>query len=188
MPRKAAAKPVNPVADNTANTEVVAEVSQNKAPVEKHKYKVKSNLNPRMIVTVRNGFNGALIYKSRRTGERFEWFEFGGEQDMELQELKAAKNNYPAFFQNNWFLIDDPEVIEYLGVSQYYKNALTYEEFDNFFNLPADEVKEKISLLSKGQKLSVAYRAKQLIAEGEIDSIKVINAIEESLGIDLIER
>lgn len=185
MPRKAAAKPVTPVADNT---EAAIEHVSEKPAVNKRKYRVRDNLNPRMVVTVRNGFNGALIYKSRRTGERFEWYEFGGEQDMELQELKAAKNNYPAFFQNNWFLIDDPEVIEYLGVTQYYKNALTYKEFDSLFDLPADEVKEKIRLLSNGQKLSVAYRAKQLISEGEIDSIKVINAIEESLGIDLIER
>ena len=42
--------------------------------------------------------------------------------------------------------------------------------------------------LSKGQKRSVAFRAKQLIDEGTIDSIKTINALESCLGVELIER
>jgi hypothetical protein len=32
------------------------------------------------------------------------------------------------------------------------------------------------------------YRSKDLIASGEIDSRKVIAALEEALGIDLIEK
>lgn len=42
--------------------------------------------------------------------------------------------------------------------------------------------------LSNGQKKSVAYRAKQLIADGVIDSNRKISALEKSLGVELIER
>jgi len=155
---------------------------------EKKSYKVKKNLDPNMIVTVKNGFQGHLIYKSKRTNERFEWESFGDEQDMDLQELKNARNASKAFFTNNWFLIDDPEVLEYLGVTQYYKYALNFASFDDLFKMDADEIEETISHLSVGQKKSVAYRAKQLIDNGEIDSIKVINALEDSLSIELIDR
>lgn len=151
-------------------------------------YRVKQNLDPNMIVTVRNGFQGRLIYKSRRTNERFEWSSFGDEQDMELQELKNAKNSSKAFFINNWFLIDDPEVLDYLGVSQYYKYALNFDSFDDLFTKTAGEIKEIVTHLSVGQKKSVAYRAKELIADGRIDSMKVINALETSLSIELIDR
>lgn len=158
------------------------------APAEKKQYKVKKNLDPNMIVTVKNGFQGRLIYKSRRTNERFEWETFGDEQDMDLQELKNARNSSKAFFINNWFLIDDPEVLEYLGVSQYYKYALNFKSFDDLFENAPDDIKDTIAHLSTGQKKSVAYRAKELIADGVIDSIKVINALEESLSIELIDR
>ena len=141
-----------------------------------------------MIVTVKNGFQGLLVYKSRRTNERFVWETFGDEQDMDLQELKNARNSSKTFFENNWFLIDDPEVLEYLGVSQYYKYALNFDSFDGLFNKTPDEISDTISRLSTGQKKSVAYRAKELIANGSIDSIKVINALEESLSIELIDR
>lgn len=155
---------------------------------ENKQYRVKRNLDPNMVVTVKNGTQGVLIYKSKRTGERFEWSAFGDEQEMDLQELKNAKNSSKAFFVNNWFLIDDPEVLDYLGVSQYYKYALNFTSFDELFERDANEIKETVSQLSNGQKKSVAYRAKQLIADGVIDSIKVIAALEDSLSIELIDR
>lgn len=159
-----------------------------KKKAEKVEYKVIKSLDPNMYVTVRNGFQGLLIYKSPRTHESYRWDEFGAEQDISLQELKNAKSSSKNFFVNNWFLIDDPEIIEYLGVTKYYENALKYDSFDELFSKEPDEIKEVVSKLSKGQKKSVAYRSKQLIANKAIDSIRVIDALEESLSIDLIER
>lgn len=176
-------------------TEPVAEtVVEEQAPVttqvqeEKKQYTVKKNLDPSMYVTVKNGFNGTLVYKSRKTGEQFIWQSFGDEQDMELAELKAAKNSYKSFFINNWFLFDDPEIVEWLGMGQYYKHALNSESFDKLFSKSPEEIEATISELSDGQKKSVIYRAKQLIASGEIDSLKVINALEKSLSVELIEH
>lgn len=143
---------------------------------------------PNQIVTVRNGFQGKLVYKSKKTGEVFIWEEFGAEQDMELSELKSARSSSKKFFINNWFMIDDPEVIDYLGMGQYYKFALNIDEFDALFTKSAGEVRETVSKLSAGQKKSVAYRARQLIGRGEIDSNKVISTLEECLGIELVER
>lgn len=143
---------------------------------------------PNQIVTVRNGFQGKLVYKSKKTGEVFIWEEFGAEQDMELSELKSARSSSKKFFINNWFMIDDPEVIDYLGMGQYYKFALNIDEFDALFTKSAGKVRETVSKLSAGQKKSVAYRARQLIGRGEIDSNKVISTLEECLGIELVER
>lgn len=143
---------------------------------------------PNQIVTVRNGFQGKLVYKSKKTGEVFIWEEFGAEQDMELSELKSARSSSKKFFINNWFMIDDPEVIDYLGMGQYYKFSLNIDEFDALFTKSAGEVRETVSKLSAGQKKSVAYRARQLIGRGEIDSNKVISTLEECLGIELVER
>lgn len=168
-------------------TEVV-ETVEPQVKEEKVSYRVKKDIDPNTIVVVKNGFNGTLIYKSKKTGERFEWPAFGDEQEMDLAELKSAKNSYKNFFINNWFLFDDPEIIDYLGMSQYYKNALSYDEFDKLFEKEPSEIKEIIPSLSTGQKKSLAFRAKQMIADEKIDSIKVINALEESLSVELIER
>ena len=154
----------------------------------KKKPMVPKAFDPNQIVTVYNGFQGKLVYRSKKTGERFVWNEFGAEQDMELSELKSARSSSKKYFINNWFMFDDPEIVDYLGMTQYYRFALKLDEFDKLFSKSVPEIEETIGRLSAGQKKSVAYRAKQLIANGGIDSNRVIAALERCLGVELVER
>lgn len=178
-PRKTAAKAVT--AEAPAVEEATPEVKQKVTArdVDIHEY-----------ITVKNGSVGKLIYISPRTGERFVWEEFGDEQEMELQELKNAKAANKKFFERNWFMFGEDYnwVIDYLGVRAFYKNALVIDNFDDLFAKKPDEIMNIVAKLSAGQKNSVSYRARQLIAEGAIDSMKVIDALEKSLGVDLIEK
>ena len=168
---------------STAAERPAAEVSETtKKPV------VPKEIDPNQIITVRNGFQGRLVYKSKRTGERWSWESFGAEQYMELSELKNARNSNKKYFINNWFMFDEDWVIDYLGMRQYYKNSLNIQDFDQLFKKPVGEIEDIISKLSEGQRKSVAYRAKQLIAEEEIDSNRVINTLEKCLGVELVER
>lgn len=151
-------------------------------------YKVRKQLDPHTIVTVRNGFPGMLIYESSKTGELFRWESLGDEQDMELQELKNARNASKAFYVNNWFRIDDPEILDYLGVAEYYKNALNLIDDEALRSMKPDDIRGTVAKMSDGQKLALKYRVKQMIESGDIDSIKMITAFEEALGVELIER
>ena len=167
-----------------------AEVAENSA-ASASEVKVRmtpKGIDPNMIVTVRNGFQGTLVYISPKTGQTFIWDSFGAEQDMEISELRAARNSAKKFFEYNWFMFDEQWIIDYLGMARYYKNALPIDDFDSLFEKPADEVREIISKLSDGQKRSVGYRAKELIASGEIDSRKTVATLEECLGIELVVR
>ena len=157
------------------------------APVE-NKPLVAKDIDVHQYVTVRNGFQGKLVYVSPKTGEHFLWDGFGTEQEMELLELRNAKNSAKKFFQNNWFMFDEDWIVDYLGLKHFYKHAVKIEDFDKIFEMSPAEIKHTVTAMSDGQKKSVAYRAKMLIAEGEIDSNKAINALEEALGVELIER
>ena len=64
---------------------------------------IPKEIDVHQYIPVRNGFNGILIYRSSKTGEVFRWDGFGDEQDMELLELRNAKNTGKTFFINNWF-------------------------------------------------------------------------------------
>lgn len=173
------------------NTTAVAEAVPEQSPEEdtRRKYRAR-DVDTSQMIRVRNGFQGLLVYKSSRTGELFEWDEFGGEQEMELRELINAKNSAKGFFINNWFLFDDEDawVIDYLGVGVYYKNTLNVEEFDELFSMSPDEIVDIVASLSDGQKRSLSYRARVKIANEEIDSMKMIRALEEALGTALVEK
>lgn len=167
--------------------------SETKNDVVEKVVETKEKISPKDIdmtqfVTVRNGFQGRLFYKSSRTGEKFVWDEFGAEQEMELRELKNAKNSKKKFFINNWFMFDDDWVVDFLGLKQYYKNAVSVEQFDAALTKGAAEIKKVVGAMSAGQKRSAAYRARQLIEDGIIDSNKAIVALEEVLGVDLVDR
>lgn len=149
---------------------------------------VPKDIDPSQYVTVRNGFQGRLVYKSKRTGERFVWDSFGAEQDMELSELRNARNSNKKYFINNWFMFDEPWIVDYIGMSQYYKFAIAISDFDKLFEKPIAEIERAVSKLSDGQKKSIAYRAKQLIASGGIDSNKTIATLEKCLGVELVEH
>lgn len=165
-----------------------AAAEQESAPVDTPKPIRVRDIDPDQYVTVRNGFQGRLIYRSPRTGEMFDWEKFGDEQEMSLQELSKVKNSYKKFFINNWFIFDEDWIVDYLGVKNYYKNAVPIDRFDELFTKSADELADILSKLSEGQKRSIAYRARQLIAENGIDSRNVILTLEEQLGVDLIEK
>lgn len=151
---------------------------------------VPKDIDSSQYIIVRNGFQGQLVYKSQRTGEVFQWSEFGDEQEIELRELRNVRNSNKSFFINNWFMFNDEDdwVIDYLGVRQFYKNAISIDSFDSIFEKKPTELKKLLNELSEGQKKSVAYRASQLIAEKKIDSLSVISALEDTLGIELIEK
>ena len=181
------------VEQNAVTESVAAETPKRKTRTKKAAEKtvkpiVPKDIDPEQYVTVRNGFQGRLVYVSKHTGERFVWDQFGAEQEMELRELKNAKNSYKKFFENNWFMFDEDWIVDYLGVQRFYRNAVRIEDFDEIFQKDAKTISEIISDMSDGQKMSVAYRARVLIADGAIDSNKAITALEESLGVELVER
>lgn len=179
----------NEATKNTGRQSGTKEAAQpDKEAVNEKRVFIPKEIDPHQIVTVRNGFQGRLVYKSPKTGERFVWEAFGAEQDMEIGELRNAKSSNKKYFINNWFMFDEPWIPDHIGVGQYYKFAIPIADFDKFFEKPAAELEKAVSKLSDGQKQSVAYRAKQLIADGTIDSNRAIATLEKSLGIELVEH
>ena len=180
-----------PVEEKVPAEEQVA-VEQPKKSAKKEPVKetpiVPKEIDPNQPVVVRNGFQGRLVYHSKRTGETWVWDSFGAEQEIELRELKNARNSSRAFFEKNWFMFDEPWIIDYLGVQQYYKHSLRLDQFDEIFQKTPSELKRILIQIPEGQRQSVAYRAKELIASKQIDSLKVIETLESALGFELIER
>ena len=159
--------------------------------VPKNKFAdIPENVDPNQIIMVRNGFNGRLIYVSTKTGEKYVWDALGDEAEMDIKELRSAKGSQKRFFEDNWFMFDDEYswVIPYLGVTKYYENALSVDDLQDFTSKTPSEIKKICTSLGEGQRKTVTYLVRQLFEEGKIDSMKTVSALEEGLGISLIER
>lgn len=141
-------------------------------------------------ITVRNGHPGQLVYTSKRTGEKFFWEHYGDEQDIQLMELRNARNTSKKFFDHNWFVFDEEYdwVIDFLGVRAFYNNIINLEGIDALLKKTPKKIEKELATLTNGQKRTVAYRAMEMIRNKEIDSLSVIEVLEKGLGIALVER
>ena len=138
------------------------------------------------MVECKNGTHGNLFYASvRNPGVTYEWNEFGEVQELDYGELVSMRGSQRRFFEDNWILIEDAEVLKKLGVEKYYKNALTTENFDSVFTWNAEEIKQKVPQMSDGLKLSIRMRAEELMKQGKLDSLSMIQALNAVLGCDL---
>lgn len=169
-------------------TKTKTKTSANTDVLENQHIKLRKTLPPEAIIPVINGFQGKLIAQNRRTHEEFIWEEFGDVQDLTFADVKSIYSTDKAFFSNNWFLFEDTLVLEVLNAEKYYTNALTVEDFDTLFDKTSDEIKAIVSKLNRSQRMSVCYKARNAVANHEIDSLSVITALEESLGVKLVDR
>lgn len=151
---------------------------------------IAKDVDMNQYITVRNGYPGQLVYTSKRTGEKFFWEHYGDEQDMQLMELRNARNTSKKFFDHNWFVFDEEYdwVIDFLGVRAFYNNIINLEGIDALFKKTPKQIEKELAVLTNGQKRTVGYRAMEMIRDKEIDSLAVIDVLEKGLGVALIER
>ncbi len=143
---------------------------------------------PNEEVLVQNGFLGTLTYISKRNGTPLMFNQFGDSDYISFGELQTMRSTQPAFFSNNWILIDDDEILNALGVMKYYENSMKcVEDFYDFFNKPLKQFKAILGKLPSSQKSVLYAIAKEKIANGEIDSLKKIDALEEAFGVSFKE-
>lgn len=136
-------------------------------------------------IAVRSVREGGLTYVSKATGLNTYWNDYGDEHYMEVEELIRMKSSSPAFLTKPWIMIDDEEVVEYLSLKTVYDAIIPIDELDSFFSKPVSEIDEAIKKAPIGTKELIRDRAYKMVSTGDLDSNKVIRAIEQNLKIDL---
>ena len=180
---------------NTHETENIKNIDTNENIISESKeekivpkYFVKKDLPLTTMVPCKSNVYGSLVYVSVKTNERHEWDEIGDVEYIELGELITMKNSQKSFFVKNWILIDDIEILDFLGVKKFYEKAIDCKAIDKMFKESAEQITSRISGMTDGMKNTVALRARQKISEGILDSISTIKLLEKLLNVELIEH
>jgi len=153
-----------------------------KNTVEQQKPKVRKQLDENLLVPIRSNVAGTLIYKSPRTGQIWEFSNYGDEDVIELKELRSMLNSQRSFLEKGWIKILDDEVVEYLNLERYQKKVLDREDIELLFEMEPEKIKETISGMSTNNKILVFEIAREKYLNGELRDIHVINAIQGALG------
>lgn len=141
------------------------------------------------MICIKNIAKGKLIYKSKRQmGYTIVWEKRGALNYMELGEFINLKNSDMRFITEPWIRIieeDEVEILKYTNVYQYFKSIIEIDDVDALLNLSYDKFCLKFDKLPDSFKKTVAERARDMIASGELDSIKIKKHIEEKLDMEL---
>lgn len=171
--------------------------------IETPKPLVKEQFKPDLtrMICLKNIASGKLVYTSKRQiGYKIEWEKPGDTNYIELGEFIALKNSDSRFVTAPWVRImedDEYEILKYANVFKYYEEILGLKNVSDILRLDNEmykdlspdakfeKFKKKFDKLPEGYKNSVIEQAAQMIKNGELDSIKIKNYIEQSMGIEL---
>ena len=170
---------------------------ETKEPVEKPSTRRTSKskrslsaIDPNELVELSSCFEGKLIYVSN-SGYTIKWSEFGDVHLVPISELIKMRNEQPGFFRNHWvYPVSDnaKEVIEALQLERYYEGFEGVGSIDDLFECTPDKINSILRNVSDNVKENVARRAAQLIMDGVIDSVAVIEAVEKATGFKIREQ
>lgn len=156
-------------------------------PTQKSNIQWKPDLS--RMIAVKNIARGKLIYKSKRTiGYQLEWQKKGDINYIEFSELMYLKNTDRRFVTEPWIRIvedDEIEILKHMQVFDFYKEILGLNNVSDILKLDFEKFKKKFDKLPEGYKNSVVESAAEMIASGELDSLKIKNYIEKTMDIDL---
>lgn len=196
MPTSNNAKRANSRSTKRTATAAPQPVAVTEAVTEAKKEPVALKLDDSVLLNVRSNVYGGLIYINSRTGDKYEWSEYGDVQQLTAGDLRAMKGSQRSFFQNQWIIIDSiadsgyedvtrDEIYKALMVSQYCDGLVDLEDFDDVFALSPDELRRLIAKMSDGSRLNLLVAANTAIANGTLDSLRTIQTLESCLGCEL---
>lgn len=162
--------------------EIKAEISE-EPKQEKAEYDATDGVPCRSVTA------GQLIMIGKKTGNLYNWSNFGDTTEVEYQDLKAAKLTKSQYIYLPYFIIDDAKLLatnEWKHVDEMYANMYTPDDMDELFNLPNAQFKKVISEMPTGLQNTVRTMSSTRINDCRLDSIAKIKIIDDVLGTDLL--
>jgi hypothetical protein len=150
---------------------------------EKKTVQRKKQLDMHMLVPVKNVTDGKLSYISKRTGAELHWEQYGDVEFMEVAEIVTMRSSQPRFVREPFIMIEDEEVVEYLGLTKLYEEIP--ENVEELLELSVEEMKAKLEKLPLGLAVTLISVATTKAHNGELDSSAKIQAIESKYNVTL---
>lgn len=186
-----AVKKAEPVQEVKAVQPEVEQVPVADVPVVEPKAPVQEAAAPRKfemtdMVPCQSVRNGVLQYIGKKTGDLYEWTDYGDITDVAYGDLMSIKANKSKFLFAPWMIILDKDAIAALKLEDLYSQFEEYMDVEAFLELPADEMKRKLSVAPQGFKDTVARTAALMVRDGSLDSVIKIKIIDDVLGKSLM--
>lgn len=179
--KKTASKPIK---DNAIKT--VSDVVQEQTEQETVKEAKVKKFNPEDKILCQSVSAGITHVKGQKTGEIYTFESEGATEYIEYRDLVAAIRTNSNIIFRPFILVKDKDFIEEQDkLKKYYDSLYTIEDYNEFFRLPAYRMKDILDQLPDGIKNTIKSMAVTKIANGSLDSVARIKALDEYFGTQL---
>ena len=168
--------------DEIIETETVEEVK----PTPKKVAKVIKH-EPGEYIICRSVKFGELILIGPKTRTPYRWLNEGDVAEVEYQDLLSWKAQRHKYLFEPMIIIEDEELVEEWNTEL----GKLYSELQNIdikalFKLPQRQFVAQLKKLNPGMKSTVQNMAYAMIQDGTLYDLRIIKAIDETLGTELM--
>lgn len=152
----------------------------------KEEVKQKRVFNDSDGIPCRSVTQGGLYMEGQKTHMQYEWVTYGDYADVEYADLAAAvrvKSGY--VFRPTFIIEDDDFIAEFPALKKFYTENYSVTDLEAILRYPIDKMLEEIKCLPKTALDSLKVLAASSVADGSLDSVKKINALDEVLGTNM---
>lgn len=129
---------------------------------------------------------GGLFVEGPKTGMIYRFIDYGDEYEVEYRDLVALVRSKSPYVYHPYFIIDDEDFIaEFPQIEKFYEDQYSVKDLKALLKKDVNEIASEIKKLPSGAVESLRTIATTQVANGEIDSISKIKALNELLGIEL---
>ena len=170
---------------STVETEEIIEAVEEVKITPKKASKVKHD--PNEYVPCRSVRFGELILIGPKTRTPYRWANEGDIADVEFQDLMSWKALRHKYLFEPMIIIEDEDIVEEWSadLGKLYAD-LQYIDVKVLFKLPQRQFVAQLKKLPVGMKTTVQNMAYSMIQDGTLYDLRIIKAIDETLGTELI--
>ena len=164
--------------------ETVEEVKETVAPAPKKVNKPKHE--PNELILCRSVRFGELRLIGPKTHMPYSWANEGDVREVEYQDLVSWKALGSRYLFDPMIIIEDEDIVEEWGADfgKLYE-GLQEVDLKAMFKLPERQFIAQLKKLPEGMKSTVQNMAYSMVQDRTIDSLRIIDAIDEILGTEL---
>lgn len=138
-------------------------------------------------IRCRSVTSGPLYWTGIKSHISYIWSDEGDITEVEYQDLVAAVRSSSTYITKPYFVVEDEDFAEqYPIVKQVYEALYPISDLREVLDLSPADMKSTILSLPEGARETIKTLASQMIANGQLDSIKKISILDDIFGTKLL--
>lgn len=129
---------------------------------------------------------GKLYVEGSKTGMLYSFSDYGDETEIEYRDLVGLIRSKDKSVFEPRFVVDDKDFVEeYPALKKFYDDEFSIKNIKKILLMPDDQMVAEIEKLPRGAADSLKSIAAEQVANGEIDSVRKIKALDTVFGTNL---